>query len=522
MNEKRFFVTLAVALGIPFLLIGILYWPGIADLLRDWNSREEYSHGYFIPLVGLLLVWQKWPTLAQMRFSGAWFGLGLVIAALLLLLIGQLSTIFLVVHVSLILLLTGLVWAFAGFGAMRIIWVPLIYLVFMIPFPPFLHNQLSLSLQLLSSEIGVWFIRLFGISVFLEGNVIDLGSYQLQVVDACSGLRYLFPLMSFGFLIAYFFKAPWWQRLIVFVSTVPITVAMNSFRIGVTGLLVEYFGIGAAEGFLHDFEGWIIFMACTALLLAEVWLFVRFSRLFQGDRSFSAALALDWPDPLPADFVRPERSVPKPFWAAVALLALTAITMPFLQARPVEPLERESLTVFPEEVGPWEGTPEILQDNILKSLDLTDYFIGDFIGGGDRRVNFYAAFYDSQGAGESAHSPRSCIPGGGWKIEDLQRITLDGLFVAGQPLRVNRLKIQRGDDKQLVYYWFQQRGRVLTNEYAVKWFLFWDALIRNRTDGALVRLTTAIQPWEDWSDGDRRLRGFAALAVPELGRFIPD
>ncbi|WP_223296681.1 exosortase C-terminal domain/associated protein EpsI [Thiorhodovibrio frisius] len=80
----------------------------------------------------------------------------------------------------------------------------------------------------------------------------------------------------------------------------------------------------------------------------------------------------------------------------------------------------------------------------------------------------------------------------------------------------------RGEDKQLVYFWFQQRGRVLTNEYAVKWFLFWDALTRNRTDGALVRLTTAVQPWEDWQDGDRRLREFAALAVPELGRFIPD
>jgi len=120
---------------------------------------------------------------------------------------------------------------------MRKIWIPLLFLGFMIPLPSFLYNNLSAYLQLISSQLGVAFIRLFGVSVYLEGNVIDLGTYQLQVVEACNGLRYLFPLMSLAFLSAYFFKGAMWKRAIIFLSSIPITVLMNSVRIGITGMI---------------------------------------------------------------------------------------------------------------------------------------------------------------------------------------------------------------------------------------------------------------------------------------------
>ena len=108
--------------------------------------------------------------------------------------------------------------------------IPLFFLVFMIPLPNFLLNNLSTKLQLISSELGVAVIRLFDISVYLEGNVIDLGVYKLQVVEACSGLNYLFPLMSLSFIMADLYKAPFWKRAIVFLSSIPITIIMNSFN----------------------------------------------------------------------------------------------------------------------------------------------------------------------------------------------------------------------------------------------------------------------------------------------------
>lgn len=515
----RFGALAWATVALAAILIGGLYFEGLRFLVSRWDSQGEFSHGYFIPLVSLFLVWQNKNLLTRQRFDGSWAGIAILLFGLFFYFVGTFGTIFMVVHYSLIVVLCGLTLAFAGWRPMRHLWVALLFLIFMVPFPNFLLNQLSLALQLVSSEIGVAFIRLFGISVFLEGNVIDLGPYQLQVVDACSGLRYLFPLASFGFLIAYFFKAPLWQRVVIFLSTIPITVLMNSFRIGVIGLLVDNFGAGMAEGFLHDFEGWIVFMACTGILLGEVWLFARFGG---QRRAFSDAFNLNLPDPLPAECRRRSRPVPKPFIVALLVLVLATIGAPLLGERSVQQPERIEFSVFPDRIGEWDGTSSTLEAGVLEGLHLDDYYIGDFITLGSQPVNFYVAYYGSQQVGEAAHSPRSCLPGGGWKIESLQTITLDEVPVGGEPLRVNRMLIQKGQDRQMVYYWFQQRDRLLTSEYAVKWFLFWDALTRNRTDGALIRLTTPIPAAADWETGDQRLREFARTLYPELTRFLPD
>ena len=155
--------------------------------------------------------------------------------------------------------------------------IPIIFLLFAIPLPYFIDAVLSFRLQLISSQLGTFFIRLLQIPVYLEGNVIDLGVYKLQVVEACSGLRYLYPLMSLGFLAAYLFQAPLWQRALVFLSTIPITIVMNSLRIGIVGVLVDHCGPQDADGFLHMFEGWIIFIACAGVLVAEMTLLARFA-----------------------------------------------------------------------------------------------------------------------------------------------------------------------------------------------------------------------------------------------------
>ena len=148
--------------------------------------------------------------------------------------------------------------------------------------------------------------------------------------------------------------------------------------------------------------------------------------------------------------------------------------------------------------------------------------MADYMNDKRQAVNFYVAYYGSQRKGESAHSPRTCIPGGGWEITSLTQRTLNDITVAGHPLRVNRTVIQKDDVKELVYYWFQQRGRVITNEYLVKWYLFYDALTRNRTDGALVRLTTFVGPGQSLEEADVRLTAFAQAVAPTLPAYIPE
>ena len=113
-------------------------------------------------------------------------------------------------------------------------------------------------------------LQLVGVTAFRDGNVIDLGPVQLQVIEACSGIRYLLPLTSLALLCAYLFKDRMWKRVVLVLSSIPISVLVNGFRIGMIGVLVEWYGQGAAEGFYHLFEGWVLFMASLGLLILEM------------------------------------------------------------------------------------------------------------------------------------------------------------------------------------------------------------------------------------------------------------
>ena len=185
--------------------------------------------------------------------------------------VGELSTLFVILHVSVWVVLVGLTIALLGVRGARTIAFPLGYLLTVIPLPMFLYANLSSQLQLWSSSLGVGCLQLVAMA-FREGNIIDLGPVQLQVVEACSGIRYLLPLTSLALLSAYLFKDKMWKRVVLVLSSIPISILINGFRIGMIGVLVELYGKGAAEGFYHLFEGWVIFMVSLALLILEMGL----------------------------------------------------------------------------------------------------------------------------------------------------------------------------------------------------------------------------------------------------------
>lgn len=507
-----------MVLGLAVGLLFLMFWDGIVAMTAAWE-REEYSHGYLIPLIVVFLVWQKKDVLERLEFRGSWGGLALVFLGCLILLVGELSTLYTVVQYGFFITLAGVVLAWLGTSAFAIIAIPLAISVFMVPLPSFLYNDLSALLQLVSSEIGVWVIRQFGISVFLEGNVIDLGSMKLQVVEACSGLRYLFPLMTLAFIVAYFYKGAFWKRLVIFLSSIPITVLMNSLRIGLIGVTVEYWGQEMAQGVLHDFEGWVVFMASFGVLLLLMCVLTFVPR---EQKPLRELFGMEFPAPRPQNaLVRPRRT-PPPVLASLLVLAIAAAIAITIPNRAEVIPDREYFSSFPSAVGDWRGRVDQLEQVYIDALKFEDYYLADFSDGTGAPVNVYVAYYESQRKGASVHSPRSCIPGGGWRITSLSEKTIDGVEVAGQPLKVNRVQIELGDVKQVVYYWFQQRGRILTNEYLVKWYLFWDALTRNRTDGALVRLTVPMLPAQDVAAEEHRLGQLAREVVQHLDRFVPE
>jgi exosortase D (VPLPA-CTERM-specific) len=499
----------------------MLFWSAFAELERIWGGREEYSHAYFIPLIAGFFAWQGMAELKSFRLSGSWWGIPLVVLGLMFFVLGTVGTILLVVSLGFILVLAGLVLCHLGSKGLQKLWPSIFLLALVIPLPQFLISVLSLKMQLISSQLGVELIRLFGISVYVEGNVIDLGSFQLQVAEACSGLNYLFPLLSIGFIVAYIFTAPLWQRVVVFLSSVPITILLNSLRIALIGVSVEYWGIEMAEGFLHDFEGWVFFMICTAILVFEVWVFW----LLSGRKSeFSQVFGIDIPARNKSDpATTAPRQLSTSLISAVLLVALATLASPMLEAREELFPKREQLVDFPQSIGDWE-TPakEKIQGAVLEELNLDDYLLANYRKGSGVPVNFYVSYYSNQRARASVHSPRACLPGGGWQIQDVDEHMIEGALPEGKPLSVNRVLMQKGGQRQLVYYWFPQRGRNLISEYLVKWYIFRDALTRGRSDGAMVRMITAVSKEEGWDDADRRLEEFSSLVIPRLSAFVPN
>jgi exosortase D (VPLPA-CTERM-specific) len=505
-----------MALG--FLLLVFTFWGGISELVLRWDKQEEYSHGYLIPLVTAYLIWQRKDLLKRLEFRPNWIPVGIVALGIVISVIGEISALYVLIHFALIMIILAMAWSLMGWTAFKYVMIPLGLLAFAIPLPYFLEATLTADLQLISSRLGVAVIRLFNIPVFAEGNVIDLGVYQLQVVEACSGLRYLYPLMGVGFIVVYLYQVAFWKRALVFVSTIPITIFMNSFRIGVIGVLVDNWGIGMAEGFLHYFEGWIIFIACLAILLLEMWLL---NRIGKRPRNFHEVFALPEVPALPVENVdRRNRAFPRPFVASIILLAVSLVVVKSVDSRVELVPEREQFVSFPLYIDGWRGQQENLQQIVTEKLALTDYLLNNYEKEGAPPVNFYVAYYASQRKGVSPHSPRVCVPGGGWSITDLERteIMFDGRQA---PLNVNRAVIQNGSHRQLVYYWFKQRGRDIANEYWMKWYLLSDSLTRNRTDGSLVRLTTPILPDEKDTDAEQRLQEFLSAVDKKLDNYVP-
>jgi exosortase D (VPLPA-CTERM-specific) len=511
--------VMLLMLLVSFGSLAFIFADGLIDMEYRWSSMEQYSYGYMVPLVALFLLWQKMGEIKSMDWQPTWWSFGLMALALLGWCLGELSALFIIVHYSFLLAIIALTLAVVGWRGARLLWAALVYLVFMIPLPSFILQQLSAELQLISTQIGVAVIRLMDISVFAEGNVIDLGNYQLQVVEACSGLNYLFPLMSFGFLIAALYEGRLWHRWLIFLATIPITVLMNSIRIGIIGVTVEYWGIAAAEGFLHAFEGWFVFMACLALLTVLIWMLNISSKDGHGALH---RINLFYPSFAEIKGVSPGRRATNRTLMATMLLCVLAVpaSMVLLTEEEIVP-ERELFSQFPLIKSNWVGQESSLEERVLNKLLLSDYILADYHRTGDPLpVNLYVAYYGSQRTGAAIHSPRSCIPGGGWQITSLNQLELsDALGMDGPS--VNRTIIQLGQERQLVYYWFQQRGRTFTSEYMAKWYLFQDGLTMARSDGALVRLITPIPPDSDEAAADERLQVFLREFYPELGRFIP-
>ncbi|MFT3731284.1 MAG: VPLPA-CTERM-specific exosortase XrtD [Hyphomicrobium sp.] len=485
------------------------------ELVRRWASEAEYGHGFLIYGLAGWLLWTRRAELGANIGKPSWIGPIAILVAATMHVVGLFSAIYILSHIAFVLALAGIALSFGGYRFYKVAAPSIFFLLLAIPLPYFLQAELTWRLQLVSSQLGTFLIGLFGIPAYLEGNIIDLGTYQLQVVEACSGLRYLYPLLSLSFLAAYFLAAPMWQRLVIFLSAIPITIVMNGIRIALVGVLVNSWGPQDADGLLHFLEGFVVFLLCVAALVAEIFILAKLT-------GWSVVDALRWgPSGALSSWRAPggERLQAVTIFSALVLTALAAASYSVAGRAEVIPPHLQ-LATFPMSFSGWQGRAQIMPPATEAGLKLDDYMLADYRDGRDGvPINLYVAYYASQRDGASPHSPLVCMPGGGWQITEFSRI--DGPSPQLASAQINRAVIGREDDRALVYYWYVQRGRVVANEYLAKWYLLRDALIENRTDGALVRVSTPLIKGEEPAAAEARIKKFIDAAMPNLQAYLP-
>ncbi|WP_299553839.1 VPLPA-CTERM-specific exosortase XrtD [uncultured Tateyamaria sp.] len=500
----------------------VFFWDGTRALLAAWQL-PEYSHGPLIPILSALLFLRQLKSVPENPgpVRARWPGIVVILAAIALGTLGKLASIDDIVAYALILWVGGILLISFGWRTGKHFWPPVLHLVYMLPLPGVLYYKMTTWLQFISSELGVWLLKLMSIPVFLDGNIIDLGVMKLHVAEACSGLRYLFPILSFSYIFAVLYRGPMWHKAVLLISAAPITVLMNSVRIALAGVIVDYFGPDWLDGFTHFFEGWVIFVICIALLflLAKIMLLFH-----QRKMSLPQALDLDT-DGLVTQALRLRLVQPSATLIGATLAILAAIAL--FQAVPQRgdyTVPRDSFALFPRSLGDWQqvGPQQYLSADVETVLRADDYLQIDLAhkDTSDPDIGLFLAWYNDQSKG-GVHSPEICLPGGGWEIAWLERTDMTAELNSTTPFELNKAIIQKGEIRMMVYYWFEQKGRRIAWDFEAKYWLMMDGIRTGRTDGALVRLTTLIDAGESDANAAKRLNGMVADLMPTLPRFIP-
>lgn len=264
-NESLKQYRLQLLLLLPLLVW--MYFNIVPAMVNEWYHDENYSHGFLVPIISGYFLWQRWPDLKERQVKPDGLGLIVILWGVFQLLVAWLGTEYFTMRSSLIILLAGITLFWFGREVLKGMALPLGYLIFMVPIPYIIYDMLAFPLKLFVTKVSVAFLKLVGVVVMREGNIIMFPTTTLEVADACSGIRSLISLLAIAAAYSFVMKTTNTRRWIIIFSAIPIAVATNSLRVIVTGLLAQWWGAKAAEGFFHEFAGMAVFVLAMAMLV---------------------------------------------------------------------------------------------------------------------------------------------------------------------------------------------------------------------------------------------------------------
>lgn len=267
-NTSRSIDKLAMVC-LPLVLLGVtvLYYPIFVGLVHDWRAIDDYSHGFFIPIISCYLIYGMKNELKAMEVKPANWGLIIILLGLCQLYLSSVGSELFLKRTSLVPVLIGISLFLLGKPVTRRVLLPLVYLLFMVPIPAIIWNKIAFPMQLFSSAMTEKLVRLVGIPIFREGNILHLANTTLEVINACSGLRSLMTMFALSAALAMLSTLNTGRKWILFFAAAPIAVIANIARLTGTAVLASIYGPDVAHGFLHDFSGIVVFVMGLMMLI---------------------------------------------------------------------------------------------------------------------------------------------------------------------------------------------------------------------------------------------------------------
>ena len=482
---KLFRINQYIFLYFVVVLVGLcgLYHSVLLGLWDTWMEQDQYSYAVLIPLIFAYLIKERWALITSSKISSSFLGLLIVFAGYLFFLFGTFSFHGFTSRFSFLIMLSGFMLYGLGWGVFKRLVFPLSILLFMIPFPELLDRIFSVKLRLISSALTEQLLHLLGISVFRQGNIIDIGTMQFNVVDACSGMNYLLPLLCLAIIIGYFFSKSLWVRFFLFISAIPITVALNVIRIASTAVIADYWTREIASGFMHAFSGWLLFMLGFVLLFIELKILVRFFK-----QKPNSTLRNKPTQKIERKYVN-ESIGPLPIIVTVCLFAIF-IGGYYAIASKKANFPVPNLSDLPRVIDGYKEGKMVPEDKGIKAFSsVTDSITCVYTKNEADPIVVYIGYYrTTPNLKGFIHTPEVCLESTGWKVKEINNYELR---VADDSLMINcRLVFsERPGIKQVLVYWYQIGDFATGHERLAHLYTGYDAIFGNYDDAVKIMIS---------------------------------
>jgi len=503
-NGKGLLENMRLKLGLLSVVFVLSYFSAFSLLVNTWLSRDDYSHGFLVPLISFYFVWMKRHELQRIpiipNLPG---GLLISIVGSCMLLVGGISSVAIIQQLSILVIIPGMVLLLLGKDFLKALALPLGYLILMVPVLDIVLNRIQWPFQLFSAILSTKLLNLINIPVFRSVNFLELPNITLEIAEVCSGVKYLVSIVAIGIPLAYFTQKLWWRRILVLSTAVLIGILVNGFRVALIGIWA-YNGGEVVHGPLHIFQGLFVSVVGFIFLFLTVYVF---SKIFPLDNQETKSRQNILSGKFSYDAKQFNRA-----WLC-AIIVLSSLTVYLYTYSPKEiPLKRD-LTQLPLNVGQWKGRQLPKRDMLLEAPGADVNVARVYRSASGREIMFYLGYFETQKQEKELIS---------YKLGKLYRNVEEMEILANvQKIRVNKTIFNEDRNKYLALYWYDLNGRIVANRYMAKLVSAFYGLINNRTNGAIVVLYGKLSGTSDEAKLIEDEKDFAQQLFPLLVNFLP-